>query len=92
MNRFETMEEKKNRLELELEQLKSQMNAASVDIVPRMLTIREAAKEVGLSYNYIRSLCLSGRIVSIRVGNRIMVNREKLIAFLNSGKEETYDS
>lgn len=92
MNRFETMEEKKKRLELELEQLTSQMNAASVDIVPRMLTIREAAKEVGLSYNYIRSLCLSGRIVSIRVGNRIMVNREKLIAFLNSGKEETYDS
>ena len=92
MNRFEAMEEKKKRLELELEQLTSQMNAASIDIVPRMLTIREASKEVGLSYNYIRSLCLSGRIVSIRAGNRIMVNREKLIAFLNSGKEETYDS
>ena len=58
------------------------------DEVPRMLTIREAAREVGLSYNYIRSLCQCGRIVSIRVGNRTLVNREKLIAFLNSGREE----
>ena len=88
MNRLEILEEKKKKLELELEQLTNQMEINSAEDVPRMLTIREAAKEVGLSYNYIRSLCLSGRIVSIRVGNRTLVNREKLIAFLNSGKEE----
>lgn len=88
MNRFESLKEKKKKLELELEQVNDQMELSISDEVPRMLTIREAVREVGLSYNYIRSLCQSGRIVSIRVGNRTLVNREKLIAFLNSGREE----
>ena len=88
MNRLEALKEKKKKLELELEQVTDQMELSFSDEVPRMLTIREAAREVGLSYNYIRSLCQSGRIVSIRVGNRTLVNREKLIAFLNSGKED----
>ena len=88
MNRIEALKEKKKKLELELEQVTDQMELSFSDEVPRMLTIREAAREVGLSYNYIRSLCQSGRIVSIRVGNRTLVNREKLIAFLNSGREE----
>ena len=88
MNRLEALKEKKKKLELELEQVTDQMELSFSDEVPRMLTIREAAREVGLSYNYIRSLCQSGRIVSIRVGNRTLVNREKLIAFLNSGREE----
>lgn len=92
MNRFEALKEKKKKLELELEQVTDQMELSFSDEVPRMLTIREAAREVGLSYNYIRSLCQSGRIVSIRVGNRTLVNREKLIAFLNSGREENHDS
>ena len=88
MNRLEALKEKKKKLELELEQVTDQMELSFSDEVPRMLTIREAAREVGLSYNYIRSLCQCGRIVSIRVGNRTLVNREKLIAFLNSGREE----
>lgn len=88
MNKLETLKEKKEKLELELEQINDQMKISSTVEIPRMLSIREAAKEVGLSYNHIRSLCQSGSIVSIRVGNRTLVNREKLIAFLNSGKEE----
>ena len=88
MDRVEVLKEKKKKLELELEQVTDQMELSFSDEVPRMLTIREAAREVGLSYNYIRSLCQSGRIVSIRVGNRTLVNREKLIAFLNSGRED----
>ncbi len=83
MNKLEILKEKKKRLELELEQINDQMESSCMEGVPRMLTIREASRETGLSYNLIRSLCQSGRIVSIRAGNRILVNREKLIDYLN---------
>ena len=92
MNRLEALKEKKKKLELELEQVNDQMEMSSTVEAPSMLTIREASREVGLSYNYIRSLCRNGSIVSIRVGNRTLVNREKLIAFLNSGREGKHDT
>lgn len=73
------LEEEKRRLEMELKRINDQMEAACRMDIPRMITIREAARETGLSYKHIRSLCQSGRIVSIRVGNRILINREKSI-------------
>lgn len=50
--------------------------------LPRMLKIREAAAETGLSYHFIRSLCLSGALAHIKVGNRYFVNAASLEAFL----------
>ena len=47
-----------------------------------MLKIREAAAETGLSYHFIRSLCLSGALAHIKVGNRYFVNAASLEAFL----------
>ena len=82
------LEEEKIRLEMELKRINDQMEDACRMVFPRMITIREAARETGLSYNHVRSLCQSGRIVSIRTGNRILINREKLIDYLNSGKEQ----
>ena len=85
---IKNLEEEKLRLEMELKLINDQMEDACRMGIPRMITIREAARETGLSYKHIRSLCQSGRIVSIRAGNRNLINREKLIDYLNSGKEQ----
>ena len=82
------LEEEKRRLEMELKRINDQMEDACRMGIPRMITMREASRETGLSYNHIRSLSKSGKIVSIRAGNRILINREKLIDYLNSGKEQ----
>ena len=50
--------------------------------LPRMLKIREAAAETGLSYHFIRSLCLSGALAHIKVGNRYFINAASLESFL----------
>ncbi len=55
--------------------------------IPEMLTIREAAGRTGLSYDFIRKLCLQGKIVFVRVGSKYLVNMGKLVDFLN-GMEE----
>lgn len=58
--------------------------------VPKMMTIREAAKVVHLAENYVRYLCRTNAIVYVRAGNKYLVNFEKLLEFLNrGGKEET---
>lgn len=85
---IKNLEEEKIRLEMELKRINDQMEDACRTDVPRMLTMREASRETGLSYNHIRSLSKSGKIVSIRARNRILINREKLIDYLNSGKEQ----
>ena len=89
MKTIANLEEEKIRLEMELKRINDQMEDACRKDVPRMITIREAARETGLSYNHVRSLCQSGKIVTIRAGNRILINREKLIDYLNSGKEQS---
>lgn len=52
-------------------------------ICPTMLTIKNCAERTGLSYDYIRKLCLQNKIVYIRAGNKYLVNFEKFIDFLN---------
>lgn len=57
--------------------------------IPTMITIKEASSQTGLSYEYIRKLCLMGKIVYVRAGGRkILVNMEKLVDFLNKGEPE----
>ena len=55
--------------------------------IPTMYTIDAARKATGLSYDYIRKLCLSNKIVYVRAGNKYLINMEKLIDFLNSGEK-----
>ncbi len=50
-----------------------------------MLTLRETAERTGLSYGYLRKLCLQGVIVHIRCGKKIMVNFDRLAEMLNEG-------
>lgn len=51
--------------------------------VPEMITIRQCSARTGLSYDFIRKLCLQKRIVFIRVGSKYLVNFSKFIDFLN---------
>ena len=56
--------------------------ATKMDI-PVMVTIREAAKKTGLSYDYLRKACMNQKISHIRCGNRYLINLEKLVKILN---------
>lgn len=38
--------------------------------IPTMLTIKETAKKSGLAEHYIRQLCKTNKIVSIRCGSK----------------------
>lgn len=53
--------------------------------LPRMLTMREAAKETGLSYNAVREMCLNDKIVYCKSGKKYYINVEKLVEYLNRG-------
>lgn len=59
-----------------------------VNNMPRMLPIKQAAVETGLSYNFIRQLCLQKKIVFVRSGNKYFVNMDKFAEYLDSGGEE----
>lgn len=54
--------------------------------VPEMLTLREAAKRYRLSYDMLRKMCLTGKIVHVKAGNKFLINAGKLTEYLNGGK------
>lgn len=55
--------------------------------IPAMVTIKEAAEKTGLSYYYIRKLCLEKKVVHITAGRKVLINEEKFINFLNGEQE-----
>ena len=55
--------------------------------MPTMLTIKKAAEQTGLSYEFIRQLCIQKKIVFVRSGTKYFVNMEKFAEFLDSGGE-----
>lgn len=52
---------------------------------PRMVSIKAAAEQTGLSAYYLRGLCRSGRVRYVKVGNKWLVNLGSLTAYLGSG-------
>ena len=58
--------------------------------VPTMLTIAEVKKRIPeLSYNYLRQGCIRHEIVHIRVGNKYLINFDKLCEKLNQGSQDS---
>ena len=57
--------------------------------VPTMLTIRETAERVGLSYGIVRRMALRGEIVTVKSGRKTFVNFDRFIDYLNgrSGRQ-----
>ena len=56
-----------------------------VETIPVMLPIKEVANRTGLSYDHIRKLCLSGKVVYIKAGSKYLVNWSRFIDYLNAG-------
>lgn len=59
---------------------------AQIEHIPTMLTIRELAAETkafGLSETAIRNMVKRGEISHINAGRKVLINRERFIAFLN---------
>lgn len=59
---------------------------------PRMLSIKEAAGQTGLSAYYLRNLCRSGRVRYVKVGNKWLVSLGSLTAYLSVGDGVPADS
>lgn len=57
-------------------------------LIPEMITLREAARRTGLSYDFLRKGCLSGQLIHIRAGSKILINFNKLIDKLNGEEDE----
>lgn len=47
----------------------------------RMISLRQAVEETGLSYHFLRGLCLSGDVKSVRSGTKFYLNYRSLMAF-----------
>lgn len=56
------------------------------DSVPVMLTLDQAREKTGLSYDFLRKLCLQGKIVFIKAGSKYLINQERLVSYLNDGE------
>lgn len=61
----------------------------------RIRTIREAIallkqadSQTAVTYHFIRKLCDSGYIKSIRAGKKILINYDELLAYLNLDIDE----
>ena len=53
--------------------------------IPRMETINKAAEITGLSKHFIRQKAVNGEIVCVKVGNKYLINVDRLIEYLNNG-------
>ena len=53
-----------------------------------MLSIKAAAAETGLPYEFIRQLCIQKKIVFVKSGNKYFINMQKFAEYLDSGGNE----
>ena len=65
-----------------------------VKIVSKMNTINETAKlckenQIGISRNHIRYLAVNGLIPSVKIGNKILINWEQLMNYLDTNTLNT---
>ena len=52
-----------------------------------MLSIQEAVEETGLSYYFLRKLCLADEIFNVRSGTKYLINRNSLFRYLGEDVE-----
>ena len=60
-------------------------------ICPTMVGLAEASRRTGVSYEFLRKLCLQNKIVYIKSGIRYLINLEKLVEYLNKGDQAAGD-
>ena len=54
----------------------------------RMISLKQAVQETGLSYHFLRNLCLSGDVKSVRSGTKFYLNYRSLMAFCGETIED----
>lgn len=50
---------------------------------PEMVPIKEASQRTGISYDFIRKMCISGQITHVKAGSKYLVNWQRLKEYLN---------
>ena len=58
-------------------------------VIPKMKSISEASKIVGLTKYHVRKLVLQDKIKYVRSGVKYLVNVDSLINYLNNGDNAT---
>ena len=59
--------------------------------MPRMLKLKDAAAETGLTYSCLRRWILAGEFKDyVKAGNRIYVNMERLVDYLSLLKPQIF--
>ena len=48
----------------------------------KMVTLKEASSRTGVSYGWLRKMCINGKIVHIRTGNKDLLNWDRLVDYL----------
>ena len=65
----------------EIREVRSEVKS-DAQALPMMLTLKEASKVSGLSYEGLRRLCLEGKLVHVRICRKIFVNQDKMREYL----------
>ncbi len=61
--------------------------------MPKMVTIRVAAEQTGLTYSCLRRWILEGKFpYYVRAGSKYLVNLEKLADFLNTPADQSEET
>jgi len=53
-------------------------------LIPRMVTIKEAAAATGLAEYHVRQMCICGTISAVKTGKKYLVNLDRFIDYLNA--------
>lgn len=61
-------------------------NVFELKKLPNMKSIKEMTQLTGLSYSFLRQLCLQNKIVHIRTGKKYLINYDRFIDYLNTGE------
>lgn len=64
----------------------SNISLNSAPTVPRMRTIRQTAQELQFPEHAIRQLVKQRRITFVQCGNKVLINLDRLIDYLNAGE------
>ena len=56
-----------------------------MDNIPVILSIRQCAKRLGVSYSFIEQLVLENKILYFKSGKKRLINYQSLVDYLNGG-------
>lgn len=54
--------------------------------IPRMETIKQASKIIGLAEYHVRQLVKQSKVKFVRTGKKYLINLDSLIEYLNKGE------